>query len=408
MKEMRLAWNVVEITPERQRQKLAPLYSFCAWNTAVTCTFVQERAATGSSSAPSGGRRSLTYSRRDGKVVAARLVGSSASRRTRSGATCASSRPRGSSSACTAARSRPRRSPDRSPAAARRRGEKAALAEAAVAVLGQARVVLLDGSTTNLEVARRLPAGPARTVLTNSPPIAAALAEHPTAEVVMIGGRLDKRAQVTVGAMAVDFIRSVRADACVLGVCALHPEAGLSTDDLEEARSSARWSTPSADVIARHVRQAQRRQPVPRRSRSPSCTHVVAEAAAPDELLDPYRAARRHGDARMSRRAGPRTGVFVVNGAAIGTWVAQIPGCRSASTCPRARWGSCIVGMASRWCWPSLRRPGDRPLRLGADGVGRRHRLRARRHAARARAQPLLVALGLVVLGAGARRRTSP
>ena len=36
-----------------------------------------------------------------------------------------------------------------------------------------ARVVLLDGSTTNLELARRLPADRACTVLTNSPPIAA-------------------------------------------------------------------------------------------------------------------------------------------------------------------------------------------------------------------------------------------
>ena len=53
--------------------------------------------------------------------------------------------------------------------------EKAALAAAAVAVLGDARVVLIDGSTTNLELARRLPAEPARTILTNSPPIAAQL-----------------------------------------------------------------------------------------------------------------------------------------------------------------------------------------------------------------------------------------
>ena len=57
--------------------------------------------------------------------------------------------------------------------------EKAALAEAAVGLLAGARVVLLDGSTTNLELARRLPAGQSLTVLTNSPPIAVALAEHP-------------------------------------------------------------------------------------------------------------------------------------------------------------------------------------------------------------------------------------
>src|SRR5215208_3191756 len=125
---------------------------------------------------------------------------------------------------------------------------KAALARAAVGVLGGARVVLLDGSTTNLELARRLPADEPRTVLTNSPPIAVALADHPTAEVVMIGGRLDKPAQVTVGATAIDFVRSVRADAVVLGICALHPEAGLSTDDLDEAHIKRAMIAASADV----------------------------------------------------------------------------------------------------------------------------------------------------------------
>ena len=131
-------------------------------------------------------------------------------------------------------------------------------------------------------------------MLTNSPPIAAALAEHPTAEVVMIGGRLDKLAQVTVGAGAVDFIRSIRADACVLGVCALHPEAGLSTDDLEEAYVKRAMVAASADVIALATadklragepvrRRARRRGHAPRRRGRPrptSCSTPTARSAS--------------------------------------------------------------------------------------------------------------------------------
>ena len=169
-------------------------------------------------------------------------------------------------------------------------GAKAALADAAVAVLAGARVVLLDGSTTNLELARRLPAGEPRTVLTNSPPIATALADHPTAEVVMIGGRLAKRAQVTVGAAAVDFIRTVRADAVVLGVCALHPEAGLSTDDLEEAEVKRAMIAAAADVIALATSDKLRAGSPYLVAPVSALTHVVAEAEATDELLDPYRA----------------------------------------------------------------------------------------------------------------------
>ena len=168
--------------------------------------------------------------------------------------------------------------------------EKAALAVAAVSVLGDARVVLIDGSTTNLEVARRLPAEPVRTVLTNSPPIAAALAEHPTAEVVLIGGRLDKRAQVAVGATAIDFIRTVRADACVLGVCALHPDVGLSTDDLEEAQVKRAMVEAAADVIAPATSDKLSAGSPYLVAPVTELTHVVAEAGAPDELLDPYRA----------------------------------------------------------------------------------------------------------------------
>ena len=157
-------------------------------------------------------------------------------------------------------------------------------------MLAHARVVLLDGSTTNLELARRLPADEPRTVLTNSPPIAAALADHPSAEVVMIGGRLDKQAQVTVGATAVDFIRSVRADAVVLGVCALHPDVGLSTDDLEEAHVKRAMIAASADVIALATSDKLRAGSPYLVAPVAELTHLVAEGDAPDELLDPYRA----------------------------------------------------------------------------------------------------------------------
>jgi DeoR/GlpR family transcriptional regulator of sugar metabolism len=167
---------------------------------------------------------------------------------------------------------------------------KPALARAAAGLLAGARTIILDGGTTNLELARALPPGYDGTVLTNSPPIAAALAEHPSAEVVMIGGRLDKASQVTVGAGAVDFLRGVRADACVLGVCALHPEAGLSTDDLEEAHVKRAMVEASADVIALATADKLRAGSAYLVAPVAALTHVVADADAPDSLLDPYRA----------------------------------------------------------------------------------------------------------------------
>ena len=168
--------------------------------------------------------------------------------------------------------------------------EKAAIARAVVDVVADARVLLIDGSTTNLEVARLLPGTRVGTVLTNSPPIAAALADHPTVEVVVIGGRMDKRAQVTVGATAVDAIRAVRADACLLGVCAFHPEVGLTTDDLDEAEVKRAMVRASGEVIAPATSDKLRAASAYLVAPVQEVTHLVAEPDAPDDLLDPYRA----------------------------------------------------------------------------------------------------------------------
>jgi DeoR/GlpR family transcriptional regulator of sugar metabolism len=127
---------------------------------------------------------------------------------------------------------------------------KAHLAEAALPLLETANVILLDGGTTALELARRLPPERDCTILTNAPPVASALASHPRAEVVLIGGRLLKDSQVTVGSETVDALRQVHADACVLGICSLHPELGVTATDHDEAPVKRAMVHAAAEVIA--------------------------------------------------------------------------------------------------------------------------------------------------------------
>jgi DeoR/GlpR family transcriptional regulator of sugar metabolism len=127
---------------------------------------------------------------------------------------------------------------------------KAHLAEAALPLLEGANVIVLDGGTTALELARRLPPHRDCTILTNAPPVAAVLASHPRAEVVLIGGRLLKDAEVAVGPVAVDALRRVRADACVLGICSLHPVLGVTANDHDEAHVKRAMVEASAEVIA--------------------------------------------------------------------------------------------------------------------------------------------------------------
>jgi DeoR/GlpR family transcriptional regulator of sugar metabolism len=127
---------------------------------------------------------------------------------------------------------------------------KAHLAEAALPLLEGANVLLLDGGTTALELARRLPPDRDCTILTNAPPVAAALAAHPRAEVVLIGGRMLKDSQTTVGAEAIEALRQVRADACVLGICSVDAEVGITTSHHEEAHVKRAMVAVSAEVIA--------------------------------------------------------------------------------------------------------------------------------------------------------------
>src|SRR3954465_14734211 len=67
---------------------------------------------------------------------------------------------------------------------------KAAIARAPARLLRDGQVIVLDAGTTTLEVARHLPAELQATVITNSPPTAVPLAQHPGAEGTGAGGTL--------------------------------------------------------------------------------------------------------------------------------------------------------------------------------------------------------------------------
>jgi DeoR/GlpR family transcriptional regulator of sugar metabolism len=112
---------------------------------------------------------------------------------------------------------------------------KVAIGRAAAKLVRPGQVVILDGGTTTLQLAKHLPPDLKATVVTHSPTIAVALADHPSVEVVLIGGRLFKHSVVAVGAAAIEAITRIRADVYFMGVTGIHPEAGLSTGDLEEA-----------------------------------------------------------------------------------------------------------------------------------------------------------------------------
>lgn len=126
--------------------------------------------------------------------------------------------------------------------------EKPRLGARAAAMIKPRQTVFLDGGTTNAEIARALPRAFPFTIVTHSPTIAAELEHHPTAEVVLIGGRLYKHSMVSVGAIAAAAIASIRPDIFFLGVTAIHPRHGFSTGDAEEAAIKRQIATQARET----------------------------------------------------------------------------------------------------------------------------------------------------------------
>jgi DeoR/GlpR family transcriptional regulator of sugar metabolism len=127
-------------------------------------------------------------------------------------------------------------------------GGKALVAAAAAALVQPGHLVILDGGPTALQLARRLDPQAAITVVTHSPTIAVALADHPRADVLVIGGRLYKHSVVACGAMAVEAAQAVHADLCFLGVTGVHPRHGLTTGDAEEAAMKRALAARAAET----------------------------------------------------------------------------------------------------------------------------------------------------------------
>jgi DeoR/GlpR family transcriptional regulator of sugar metabolism len=111
---------------------------------------------------------------------------------------------------------------------------KRELGQKAAGLIHPGNVVVFDGGSTNLELARCIAPEISFTAVTPSLPVATALCELPLVEVIVLGGKVLGRELVTTGARAVKEIKDFRADLCYLGVCALHREVGISTFSVEE------------------------------------------------------------------------------------------------------------------------------------------------------------------------------
>ena len=110
---------------------------------------------------------------------------------------------------------------------------KKMIAQKAVKLIKDGMFVLTSGGTTIIEMAKALPENLHATFITGSVPAAFEYMHHPNIEIILIGDKLSKSSQITVGGEAISKIKQIRADICFLGINALHIEHGLTDNDWE-------------------------------------------------------------------------------------------------------------------------------------------------------------------------------
>jgi DeoR family transcriptional regulator, aga operon transcriptional repressor len=131
--------------------------------------------------------------------------------------------------------------------AGRHEEEKHRIAEAAVARLGDARVVGLTGGTTTTEVARRISGRPL-TVVTNALNIAAELAVRPNLKLVVTGGVARPESYELVGPLADSTLDELNIDVVFVGVDGASA-AGMTTHHEVEAHTNRRMIERAHRVV---------------------------------------------------------------------------------------------------------------------------------------------------------------
>jgi DeoR/GlpR family transcriptional regulator of sugar metabolism len=166
---------------------------------------------------------------------------------------------------------------------------KVEIAQAAMQLVRNGQVIIMDGGTTTYQVAQRLPSDLHATIITNSPAITTLLAEHRQVEVILLGGKLYKASLVTTGIETVEGLRTFKADICMLGICSLHVDVGISIPDLEELYVKRAMIASSAEVVA--LASGEKLD-----TASPyivgsiqELTHLVTDASVSEQTLAPYR-----------------------------------------------------------------------------------------------------------------------
>ena len=109
--------------------------------------------------------------------------------------------------------------------------EKKKIAEKAVSMLKDGGVIFIDGGTTCVELARKIPENIKLTCFTMSLPVALELLVKPNVKVILIGGEVSKDSQISLGAGAINQLSEINVDYSFIGTGYVDSSYGLTEFD---------------------------------------------------------------------------------------------------------------------------------------------------------------------------------
>jgi DeoR/GlpR family transcriptional regulator of sugar metabolism len=115
---------------------------------------------------------------------------------------------------------------------------------------GEDHLIILDGGESASQIARHLPSDSHGTILTNSPSAAIELESHANIKIDVLGGRLQEGSLLPIGPSVYESLRLTRANLCVLGLCKIHHETGISVDDEDDAQLKRAMVDCASEIAA--------------------------------------------------------------------------------------------------------------------------------------------------------------
>ncbi len=110
---------------------------------------------------------------------------------------------------------------------------KKEIARKAISLISEGMTVLTGGGTTMLEMARLVPDDLEATFFTISPVVALELSEKKLLTVILIGGTLNKNAQVNMGSKTIGDLSEIGVDLCFLGTNGIDLTDGITDSEWE-------------------------------------------------------------------------------------------------------------------------------------------------------------------------------